>query len=291
MMTPEIERLLEKCEINRLKPFLEKYLLPCVGFDLKRFPHQLPIGASKLGGEPDLPGDFVWSENNGRPLDFLLQVNLSEASKLDKSGQLPTAGLLSFFYDLEDQPEGYDPKNLDGYKVVFSPSPDKLQKWAVPDSDYKMDEFGLILRADLSVPDSGSDEYEKFAEESDMTREEDGGFWKFAAEIERREKSYTQKYGGHHRILGHSENIQGDMRWEAQLVMNGLYCGDSSGYNDPRREELEKNSDDWILLLQLDSDEKAGLLWSDVGMLYYWIRKQDLAARNFDEVWMTMQCC
>jgi uncharacterized protein YwqG len=114
-----------------------------------------------LGGEPDLLSDFVWSENNGRPLDFLLQVNLSEASKLDKSGQLPTAGLLSFFYDLEDQPSGYDPKNLDGYKVVFSPAPDKLQKWAVPDSDYKMDEFGLILRADLSVPDSGSDEYEK----------------------------------------------------------------------------------------------------------------------------------
>jgi hypothetical protein len=34
-----------------------------------------------------------------------------------------------------------------------------------------------------------------------------------------------------HRILGHSTNIQGDMQLEAQLVTNGLYCGDPSGYN------------------------------------------------------------
>lgn len=31
-------------------------------------------------------------------------------------------------------------------------------------------------------------------------------------------------------------------------------------------------------------------MWGDAGMLYYWIRRQDLAQGNFDNVWMTMQC-
>ena len=61
-------------------------------------------------------------------------------------------------------------------------------------------------------------------------------------------------------------------------------------YRDPRRKALEPGADDWGLLLQLDSDETAGFMWGDVGMLYYWIRKQDLAKNRFDRVWMAQQC-
>ncbi len=81
-----------------------------------------------------------------------------------------------------------------------------------------------------------------------------------------------------------------DMQLEAQLVMNGLYCGNSSGYQDPRRKQLEDGADDWVLLLQLDSDDTGGFMWGDLGMLYYWIRSGDLAERRFDRVWMTLQC-
>jgi uncharacterized protein YwqG len=53
---------------------------------------------------------------------------------------------------------------------------------------------------------------------------------------------------------------------------------------------LEAGADDWLLLLQLDSDGTADVLWGDVGMLYFWIRRQDLQEQRFDKVWMTMQC-
>ncbi len=33
------------------------------------------------------------------------------------------------------------------------------------------------------------------------------------------------------------------MELECQLVANGLYCGDSSGYEDPGRMSLEKSDD------------------------------------------------
>jgi uncharacterized protein YwqG len=80
------------------------------------------------------------------------------------------------------------------------------------------------------------------------------------------------------------------MDLECQLVSNGLYCGDESGYNDARAKLLEENRSDWVLLLQIDSDDFCEMMWGDCGMLYFWIRKEDLAARNFDDVWMILQC-
>ena len=80
------------------------------------------------------------------------------------------------------------------------------------------------------------------------------------------------------------------MQLEAQLVTNGLYCGDASGYRDPRRPELEKTCEDWQLLLQLDSDDSANLMWGDMGMLYFSVRKSDLTDRDFSRAWMTLQC-
>jgi len=32
------------------------------------------------------------------------------------------------------------------------------------------------------------------------------------------------------------------------------------------------------------------MMWGDMGMLYFWIRAEDLAARRFERVWMILQC-
>ena len=59
------------------------------------------------------------------------------------------------------------------------------------------------------------------------------------------------------------------MDLECQLVSHGLYCGDASGYQATRAKELEAGRQDWILLLQLDTDDDAGMIWGDGGMLYF----------------------
>ena len=58
-------------------------------------------------------------------------------------------------------------------------------------------------------------------------------------------------------------------------------------------EEIEKNSKDWMLLYQMGVVEKDGfeLMFGDVGHIYFWIKKQDLEKRNFDNVWLILQCC
>jgi uncharacterized protein YwqG len=80
------------------------------------------------------------------------------------------------------------------------------------------------------------------------------------------------------------------MELECQLVTNGIYCGDPSGYEGPRAAVLEAGSADWRLLMQLDSDDEAGMMWGDAGRLYFWIREADLRERRFDKVWLILQC-
>jgi uncharacterized protein YwqG len=94
-----------------------------------------------------------------------------------------------------------------------------------------------------------------------------------------------------HQLLGYPDQIQGNMQLECQLVTHGLYCGDTSGYRDPRAAELAAGAGDWRLLFQLGTDEDGlGVMWGDVGKLYFWIRRQDLASRRFEAAWTILQC-
>ena len=49
---------------------------------------QIPIGASKFGGSPDLPRNEPWpvNEQTGEPLHFIAQINFSEVSEFEKIG-------------------------------------------------------------------------------------------------------------------------------------------------------------------------------------------------------------
>jgi uncharacterized protein YwqG len=94
-----------------------------------------------------------------------------------------------------------------------------------------------------------------------------------------------------HRLLGWPREIQNEMSLEVQLVTSGVYTGDSSGYEGPRADRLRGGAADWMLLLQVDSDEKGpGWMWGDAGRIYFWIRKRDLMNRRFDDVWTILQC-
>lgn len=93
----------------RISSLLEEFSVPSVAFSLERG-QDTQIGESKLGGIPDLPLDFQWPTYDRSPIDFLLQVNVTQASALDETGLLPKSGLLSFFYDLKEQPWGFDPQ-------------------------------------------------------------------------------------------------------------------------------------------------------------------------------------
>ncbi len=71
-------------------------------------PDVYPVGASRVGGLPDLPPDAEWPHWPGNgdpskgydpasPLCFLAQINLAEAAPFDTAHVLPASGMLYFF--------------------------------------------------------------------------------------------------------------------------------------------------------------------------------------------------
>ena len=242
---------------------------------------------SKLGGEPLLPEGFSWPHSNTRELDFLLQIDLSEIAQLNSSSLLPKSGVLSFFYDIENQPWGFDPTQLDGFKVEYF-AESSLRSRKSPQGTLKIPEFGLSFMQIMTMPDPSNWTITNLQNKGLWTEADRENYFDF---LDVYNSQIHLRKCPNHWLLGHSTNVQGDMQLEAQLVSNGCYCGDATGYNDPRRKTLESGAEDWQLLLQLDSDESAELMWGDCGLLYFWIRNDDLANCRFSQTWMSLQCC
>ena len=99
--------------------------------------NELPIGASKLFGNPDVPQGFEWPyiEVDGEEYDlsFIGQINLSEVAKYDKDGLLPKKGMLYFFYDLDEMP--FSPDNLNACRVIYHESGENLEPMRFVDED------------------------------------------------------------------------------------------------------------------------------------------------------------
>lgn len=281
----ELRQQLKNAGLNRLVPEIGLLARDSIRITATSTPEdEVEIGGSKLGGTPDLPAGTTWPEFNGVPLALLAQLRLQDCASYDHERLLPHSGILYFFYNAEDQKWGFDPQDRGNWRVIY----------------YDGDSSGLsrsFLSANL--PEGSRFRTCKIALANEMTLPS----WQSEA-IRRLNlsddewKRYADFPGAGciegtpvHRLLGHPEQIQGDMQLECQLVSNGLYAGDSSGYKDPRAAMLKDGAADWQLLLQIDSDEdNLGTMWGDVGRVYFWIRQQELRSRDFSNVWLILQC-
>ncbi len=241
-----------------------------------------PVGASRIGGLPDLPPGVSWPEGKGLPLAFIAQIRLEDLE--DDDNPLPARGLLSFFYDAEQRTWGFDPADRGSWRVFHFDAAETLVRREPPDllSWARYAPRAVTFERFLSLPT-----YDQLTERLELREEEHVAYYGLP---EAWAEEHVGDSGPHHQLLGHPELIQGDMRLECQMASHGVYMGDGSWRDDPRSEALAEDADDWRLLLQIDSDDDAQMMWGDLGMLYYWIRRQDLAEGAFDEVWMALQC-
>jgi uncharacterized protein YwqG len=280
---------------DKLQPLLRNTIRLC---QKATDENNIAIGQSKIGGKPDLPIEINWvTETNivettekkfiifnskkkeiiTQPLSFIAQINLTETVRFDKENLLPNTGLLYFFYSAEQEAWGFDYNDKNKFKVIYwNGDLSQIKRTEFPSDlpDYaRFKPCSLDIKSEVSVPSHGYEVYE------DFTDSEDEKFW-------------TQVYndGNLNKLLGYSDNIQNDMELECELVTNGLYCGDPSGYNDPRAKALEPNAKNWRLLLQIDSNEENEMMWGDCGRLYFWIKKDDLLNKEFDKSWCCFQC-
>lgn len=106
--------------------------VPAVAFTSKRAKDAaISVGASKFGGEPDVPVKFRWPKYEyGGSLAFLAQFNLAELSVSPACRELPAEGLLSVFYSRSG--EVFDSSDKGGWKVFHFPTT-ALTRLPVPD--------------------------------------------------------------------------------------------------------------------------------------------------------------
>ncbi len=245
--------------------------------------------ASKIGGKPFLPSDFVWpyfaSEDGEKPLSFLCQINLAEAKSCDSENLLPEKGMLLFFYEAETQPWGFDPADNSAFRVCYYEDTAGFAPFDIPAelaAELCPAERLLAFEKRTSYPDF--EEIEFYAEVAENVYYED-----YVSALEDNGKSMDEDT---HKLLGYADIMQNEMLTECESVSRGNYCG---GYEelDPEEEaDIQKCAKEWILLLQLSTLEadEYELMWGDCGRLYFYIRKEDLKNKNFDKIWLVLQC-
>ena len=208
----------------------------------------------------------VWPRYEGRPLSCVAQLDLAEVRAAGGPEWLPGDGGLLFFYELEHGSWGLDTKDA-GSAVVIHESgsstaatePDDL-----PD-DAKLPAYPIAFAPGTSYPSE-----ERVA--IDWSRLDAASTGALEAALVSLAPAAPA-----HQIGGYPFPVQSDgMEAECQTIARRLGQGDG-------------DTADWRLLLQLDTDEEVGMIWYDVGSLYFWIREQDARAGDFSKVWTILQ--
>lgn len=262
--------------IDLLRPSIR---IAAVRTDLKT----LPKGASRFAGLPDVPPDFQWPTIEGRPLNLLAQIRLSDVSTLDVDQQLPSSGWLCFFTEISTGPPpgGSGPRQRVRWKVVhFDADVNALRRLEPPQPlEIPFSPCALHFRGEWNLPSPAEEPRIAFVPNSlffyrDLCR---------ALAVGHRQATW-------HHLLGYGQELQCDMRVLCAAGSRGLDPPDLAGGAEPD-EELAAAAAEWVLLLQLDSDPD-GPGWSlRPGQSFsFWIRKAALARRDFSAVWVTRAC-
>jgi uncharacterized protein YwqG len=241
---------------------------------------EIEIGQSKLGGKPDLPETIDWAKDQGgASLAFVGQINLEEVEGLDTENLLPKTGILYFFYDATQEFYGEDLAQKDKFRVIYYDGDLSLLKRNNFPSDLPKNATDVARfsaakinpKKEISFPSNGDKIYDKLKEKD---------FEKFE-ELTGDELST--------KLLGYSNNLQNPMEMDCELITNGI---DLDNYESKEAKALEPNFADWKLLLQVDScsDGEGSMDFAGGGVIYYWIKKDDLLNKNFDKAWFSMQC-
>ncbi|MCV3241668.1 YwqG family protein [Mesorhizobium sp. ZC-5] len=232
--------------------------------------------ASHVGGQPLAPNGFTWPTYGGRPLDFLLKLDLATFAKLDPGLDLPKAGCLLFFYDTETQPWGFQPEDHGCSAVVYIEDIDATLPMVAPSGSHTFRRLGLTFEQIVTLPDAWSPRLDQLS----LTAED-----RFELnEIHEDSRNIDGQVGGHPSV------IQNSMEAECEMASSGLQAGTPEAYQSPEGIQATANAHKWRLLAQVPSIEELDLMWGDSGMIYFWIKEDALQRRDFSQCWLVLQC-
>jgi len=244
---------------------------------------------SKLGGLPYWTKDKEYPTNSeGNNLLLLAQINFDNYKF---SSPLPEAGMLQFFVNNDDemglnfdnQIEQKDFRVVYHEKIDYDMTEEELKQLSIPGS-YK----------DLEDADDNYIPFEKelkisFIEKIDNITCNDKDYNKFFAE------AYNAVYN---KDITADDDIYDVLEDDDVEKLNELLDPASThhkllGYpyftqSDPRDDE---KYDDYVLLLQIDTDSKYDIMWGDSGVGNFFITEKALIEKDFSKVLYNWDCC
>lgn len=227
---------------------------------------------SRLGGVPDVPADFDWPCYQGRPLAFLLQIDLAELTPYRTGLDLPTSGRLLFFFDADEQPWGFRLADAGSGRVIYLPQEAEIAPASPPMAVLP------ALPITFEQTETSPDPWSPWLEELNLTAEQ-----RFELSDARRELDFEDG-----QIGGHAYVIQDPMEVDCELAISGIEPSPEN-YHSERGRRAQREAKRWRLLLQLPSYEPLDMVWGGYGNLYFWIKEDALAARDFSRVWTVLQ--
>lgn len=262
--------------LEAVRPALEALLVPALDLRLQAGePGAFPVGASRMGGLPDLPAAAPWPRVRDVPLTLVAQLRLDEIRARVPEPPLPEAGWLLFFQAiLAPGDDRVDDATDDELAVVLHLPPGELERAAPPEGVEVLPwchvEFGLRL----SLPAPGSSVSDRLLED-DPAREAYGAL---VQELE---------VGG---------DLPPPVAPASGLLARWLGAGRPAGVHQllgfPRRVRLDpevmaREADDTrelSLLLQLSADDEAlEIAWGGDGCLLFLIPRMALRVQDLGQ--------
>lgn len=273
--------LLRSYNLERVEEFVVDEAKPCIWVTSTRAEGTgVKVGASKMGGTPDFPRNFVWPKKDGLPLAFIGQISLFEATKFDREKRLPIRGYLWFFYDALQQPWG-DFEDSGSWSVLYADClPIDLYPVEFPpnlDAEVRFKTCQLHFAEGISLPSVYSEQVAELELDDDESE---------AYESIRGDLGNKLYEGGCHQLLGHPNPCQEDVLLATEHFSRTFDLEEFQ--KDPTANFYSTRQ--WTLLLQISSDENLGWMWGDAGSIYFSIRPKDFEEQNFERAWAIKQC-
>jgi len=225
--------------------------------------------ASKVGGTPYLPTTETYPlDKNGRPMEFLAQINFGEMPALEG---YPAKGLLQFFIGFENWGMDDDAPLKSDFKVIYR---DNFDEEAQMDfsllGEHRKHETSPIGESALMMSFSGpmaevapSRDYRSYNEVDGRFRH----YLNFDEYGERRGEELEMAYWNTFSSFGHKIGGYADFTQQ-----------------DPRFYEHQDFSE---LLFQLDSDSSGDILWGDNGIAISSYDKKIYKTKTFQRFCIT----
>ena len=244
--------------------------------------------AAVLGGEPGLPDWAEWPvwENHG-PLSFIAAIDCAALAAVPLDITLPHAGTLLFFYfdgqyDSHQTTVGFwEPATLAGARVLHAGPGEAASPRAFPAGINPYPRVELSAEPVVSFPQfEHPDLHAVFKEPGADLR----AFLNHPVNNDAFLEALSERHAGPcHQVGGYAAPVQGPVEYEVAIAALG---GGIRGDDPHVRAEQAR----WTLLAQIDSDDRAGMMWGDCGSLYWLSRREDMTNSHLAPTSFTWQC-